>query len=245
MSLTARSAQTPAARPALPLLQLALPAPKKAANEQNSPASKASTLTDPTPDGPVLILGLDDKGRPHASRFLPGDAQRAQDAADAMEMCAVATESDILQRLADKLPKGKIFASGKAFVPFVKQTLYEQLVAHLPAGTTIPRRTPKLVQASSAANSPAKSETGSSYAAVTRQATPPQRGSLPDDFTKIKVGSIVLASIARDDGWWPAIVTEDKGDGMFVLQWQDWSDWEPFLRKREQLALLHPSYTGQ
>ncbi|MEO3385257.1 hypothetical protein [Mesorhizobium sp. CAU 1741] len=205
-------------------------------------------LPTPTPSkrpAPVLILGRDDNGRPHASRFRTGDAQLAKDAADAMQMCSVAAETDVLLRLADKLPEGKIFASGKAFVPFVKQEIYDQLVAHLPVGTTIPRRKPKLIQAAGNPNPPVKPETGSNYAAVTRQAATPQRGSLPDDFTKIKVGSLVLASLARDDGWWPAIVTEDKGDGMFVLQWQDWSDWEPFQRTREQLALLHPSYNGQ
>jgi len=34
--------------------------------------------------------------------------------------------------LAAKLPTGKLFSSGKAFVPFVGQALFERLVAYLP-----------------------------------------------------------------------------------------------------------------
>ena len=42
------------------------------------------------------------------------------------------------------------------------------------------------------------------------------------------------------EGWFEAVVTEAKGDDLFLVKWRDWPDNAPFLRKRHQLAILPP-----
>jgi hypothetical protein len=242
----------PAARlPVAPALPPALLRPPSATPTPRPPVSV-----------PVLILGLDEAGRPHASRFAADDAESARDAAAVMGMVPLAVEDEPVRRLAAQLPPGRLFASGKAFVPFVRQALYDQLVGCLPDGVAPPSRPVKLAQEStSAPTGDAKSSSGgegdrkpaagdgeATSGAAAKLSAPTAaapRASLPEGWDKLRVGNLVLASVERDDGWWPAIVTEDKGDGLFVLKWEDWSDWEPFLRKREDLALLHPAYAAK
>lgn len=67
----------------------------------------------------------------------------------------------------------------------------------------------------------------------------------PEGWDKIRVGQIVLATAERDEGWWTAHVREDKGDGVFVLEWEEWEGLDLFIRRREQIALLHPNYDGK
>ncbi|MBX5201029.1 hypothetical protein [Rhizobium sp. NZLR1] len=81
---------------------------------------------------PVIVLGRDDNGKAHASFFPATDAQPASRAASLMGMLALPADNDAVRSLLPKLPKGKLFDSGKAFVPFVKQDLYKQIAAHLP-----------------------------------------------------------------------------------------------------------------
>lgn len=189
-----------------------------------------TTLPKTLPPLPVLIVGLDDRGRPHASRFSDSEAAAAREAAALMGMSVVTVDSEPLRALADKLPRGRIFSSGKAFVPFVSRGLYERLAVHVPAGGK-PHAEPTKGTGPSA----------SGPAPATPIASPTARGGLPEEWRKIRKGSVVLACDKPDDGWWEAVVTEDKGDDMLVLKWRDWSDMPPFLRKRDQLALLPPN----
>ncbi len=49
-----------------------------------------------------------------------------------MGMSAVQVATDELRGLAGQLPHGRVFSSGRAFVPFVKGSLYDQLATHAP-----------------------------------------------------------------------------------------------------------------
>jgi len=49
-----------------------------------------------------------------------------------MEFVVLAVKSEAMAELAEKLPRGKLFTSGKAFVPFVGRQLFDTLVAYLP-----------------------------------------------------------------------------------------------------------------
>ncbi len=66
----------------------------------------------------VVVLGLDDKRKPHASAFTASEAELAVKAAGLMGMQVLRPETDDQRALAAKLPRGRIFASGKGFVPF-------------------------------------------------------------------------------------------------------------------------------
>jgi hypothetical protein len=63
----------------------------------------------------------------------------------------------------------------------------------------------------------------------------------PDSWATIKVGSLVLATENRVEGWFDAIVTEANPSDMFTLKWRDFPDLEPFLRHRSNLALMFPA----
>src|SRR5688500_3898377 len=46
---------------------------------------------------------------------------------------------------------------------------------------------------------------------------------IPDPWTTIAVGSIVLASVSRDDGWWECVVLAvEPSNDTLTLSWRDW-----------------------
>jgi hypothetical protein len=80
-------------------------------------------------DMAVVVFGRDEAGRPRASAFGQSEADLATKAAGLMGMQLLRIGSDEHRTLAAKLPRGRVFASGRAFVPFVKAGLYEALTA--------------------------------------------------------------------------------------------------------------------
>lgn len=105
----------------------------KGANRPPSAFWSPSMHTEPaTPNMvplPVVVFGRDDKGKPHASRFRAADAELAEKAAGLMGMRVLRVASDEQETLAAKLPPGRVFASGRGFVPFVKAELLAKLEA--------------------------------------------------------------------------------------------------------------------
>ncbi|TBD03085.1 hypothetical protein ELH21_01065 [Rhizobium leguminosarum] len=178
---------------------------------------------------PVIILGRDDSGKAHASFFPATDAQPASRAASLMGMFSLRADNDAVRSLLPKLPKGKLFDSGKAFVPFVKQDVYNQIAAHLP-------------EADRAKADRAKAETlRVAPADVSQQGHAATPSNVPDDWSKIVVGSLVLATEDPLEGWFEATVIELKPDSVLRLQWRHYLDLPPFNRKLEDVALLHPT----
>jgi hypothetical protein len=204
----------------------------------------------------TILLGIDERGRPHASRFDAPDRDAATAAAAIMGFAMLPVSSTALAELAAGLPGGKIFSSGKAFVPFVSQPTFDKLVAYLPISAR-----PLKPAASKTSKASSEGATGESrggkqstpedalqangYAAAKGGSAKPTTGMFPDGWDKIKVGHVVLASADRDEGWFTAHVREDRGDGIYVLEWEDFEGLDLFVRRREQLALLHPQYDGQ
>ncbi|WP_152047147.1 hypothetical protein [Aureimonas psammosilenae] len=200
----------------------------------------------------LIVLGRDDSDRPHASWFTADEAELAAKAAGLMEMAALPVEGDALAALAAKLPHGRVFASGKAFVPFVRAATFDDLVRHLSAGVTGPSRSRKESEPARAAakggrkreaavNEAAKSEAGEGPA-IEPGAT--EAYALPGDWPEIAPGCLVLASEGGSDGWYESVVLEEKAENEFVLQWRDWPDLPTFTRRLDQLGLLHPTYVA-
>ncbi|MBY3245136.1 hypothetical protein HFO16_27745 [Rhizobium laguerreae] len=173
---------------------------------------------------PVIILGRDDSGKAHASFFPATDAQPASRAASLMGMFSLRADNDAVRSLLPKLPKGKLFDSGKAFVPFVKQDLYKQIAAHLPEADRAKAEEVRVAPAD-----------------VSQQGHAATPSNVPDDWGKIVVGSLVLATDDPLEGWFEATVIELKPDNVLRLQWRHYLDLPPFNRKLEDVALLHPS----
>ena len=125
---------TPNAQRTVPAKRVAPPAAlagaPAAARPAPGPRPPASLFHQPT----IVVLGRDDRGKPHASWFDEAQQIAARRAATLMGMQALPVSDDAVRGLAARLPQGRVFESGKAFVPFVKGDLYDELVAHLPDG---------------------------------------------------------------------------------------------------------------
>ncbi|WP_210485389.1 hypothetical protein [Microvirga antarctica] len=69
-----------------------------------------------------------------------------------------------------------------------------------------------------------------------------QPAPFPSSWSDIRVGSVVLATEGRQmEGWFEAVVTAAKPNDLFLVKWREWPDDQPFVRKREHLALLPPT----
>ena len=161
----------------------------------------------------VVVFGLDDGGKAHASWFGGADAELAIKAAGLMGYHVLPITTDDHRAAASGLAAGRVFASGKGFVPFAKMAAYEALRAFGEA-----YQPPAPVEA---APEPAPAVT-----------------STPQRWEDLAVGSLVLASLGADEGWFEAVVIEARGEAIFVLRWQGWPEDAAFVRRADGLALL-------
>lgn len=176
----------------------------------------------------VVVLGHDEAGRPHASTFTPEEAALATRAASLMAF-KVLPVTEAVAPLAAKLPKGRLFSSGKGFVPFVKAETFEALAKCGGLVTPTPPDPSEL---------PSPKPKRGKKAAAEAPLEPVRR---PATWEDVQVGDLVLASEGVAKGWWEVEVLEDRGDDQFVVRWWDWPDEAPFPRRRDQLALTPPT----
>lgn len=145
-----------------------------------------------------------------------------------------------LQGVAEKLPAGKLFESGLAFVPFVKREIHDALMARVS-----PEDRDRVEAARVAASAEKAVQRASDDADSDDIKLPPLTpAQLPPDWSKIKVGSVVLASDRQSDGWWEAVVEAEKPDSLLVLRWRQAPDMDQFLRRVDQVALLPTAHRG-
>src|SRR6202012_5187221 len=78
---------------------------------------------------PVFAFGLDENGKPRGARFTQGLNDQLVSAALDMNCRVVQNHSAALTALGLKLPVGRVYASGKAFIPNVRRDLYDKLDA--------------------------------------------------------------------------------------------------------------------
>ena len=121
-----------------------------------------------------------------------------------------------LADLAKKLQEGRLYATGRGFVPPIRRNLYDQLVEQLKlAGQPVPKEPDQA------------------------QAEQPAPG-LPTTWDDIAVGHLVIAQEAKwDPGWWEAIVLARDGD-MLTLKWRDYPWQSNVVRHAATVALLKP-----
>jgi hypothetical protein len=185
-------------------------------------------MTDKVPI--LVVLGIDIDGKPHGSRFDERDAPFIERAAQMMgfHVIRIAADSVELHGIAEQLPVGKIFATGRAFVPFVGRSAFDKL-ATLVEGDITPRK-PRSIGA-------APTEPDVSSAADAETDPPAAFEAL---WSTVEVGTMVLATLPSVyDGWWESIVVAVKGDKL-TLRWRDWPEEKRFRVSRRNVALLHP-----
>ncbi|MHC2017700.1 hypothetical protein [Methylobacterium sp. CM6247] len=191
-----------------------------------------STVTAMPPG--VILFGRDERHRPHASRFAAGDKANAERAAGLMGMNVLEISDDTHHSLAAGLPQGRLFESGKAFVPFVKAEVFDRLVA----AAGLPDVAPPVRASGKATGAPPSSGGGASGASGA--GAPGGRFKAPADWPEIERGCLVLACEGPQEGWFEAIIMYTKADDAFELQWRDWPDNPLITRHRSELGLLPP-----
>ena len=106
-------------------------------------------------------------------------------------------------------------------MPFIRQDLYEKLVAAAPNGNAQPVSPP-----SGSSGMPGPTSGGS----------PPN---LPRNWQEIGLGDLVVANQSPEDGWYEAIVVAVTDD-MLTLRWRDYPKERQIVRHRLRLGLLFP-----
>lgn len=182
----------------------------------------------------IILFGRDERGRPHASRFAGVEAGEADAAAGLMGLQLAVADTETLRGLAERLPAGRLFPSGKGFVPFVKGDLYDRLLA----ATGTPDKPRPLAATSKPAEAPPPAGAGSGGKGGPD--SPGGAAKAPADWASIGIGSNVLACQGPMEGWWEAVVLYTKADDRFVLRWRDFPDEPEIARARKDLALMPP-----
>lgn len=194
----------------------------------------------------LIVFGLDDNQRPHASSFLRSEAQLAIKAAAMMGMRVMPVSTEVELAIAAKLPRGKIFGSGKAFTPFVKAGLFDEIIA---AARLAPEPSTTMlddddlqagasdkpaIEPAPKAKKAAKAKTDLAPRVV---ATPAQ----PADWEAIEVGCVVLATAPPQHlTWYECEVIAVDGDEL-TLQFLDWPEEPTFVRAVADVGLMHPT----
>jgi hypothetical protein len=181
---------------------------KTSATKRATPASGTNGL---------LVLGFDEQQKPCGARFVGAKPDLVAKAAQLMGLEVYKTTSPDVAEVAKKLPVGQLYATGRAFVPNVRQTLYSEVLVALSA------------EPQQAAVGPDDD----------KASTPVARG-LPGTWDEIAPGHLVIAQESLANGWWEAIVLDCKDD-MLTLRFRDYPRLPRFFRHRTAVALMSPA----
>jgi hypothetical protein len=172
---------------------------------------------------PVVLFGIDSHGKPKGARFGKDHAELAIRAASQLQLRVLASNDPKVADLATRLPVGRVHATGRTFVPFIRRDLYDKLVAAAPNGNAHPT------------SPPASGFSGAAGAKPPGGSSP----NLPKTWQEISLGDLVVAQEAPEDGWYEAIVAEVNGD-MLTVRWRDYPRERKIVRHRQRLGLLYP-----
>jgi hypothetical protein len=172
---------------------------------------------------PLVLFGIDSRGKPKAARFGKNAASLVLKAATQLQLNVLASNDPRVAEIVARLPVGRVHATGKTFVPFIRRDLYDKLVAAAPNGNFHQPPTPPSGASGGAAGS----------------RPPGSSPNLPRNWHEIGVGDLALAQEDPADGWYEVIVVEAVND-MFTLRWRDYPRHRRITRHRLRLGLLYP-----
>ena len=171
---------------------------------------------------PLVLFGIDNRGKPKGARFGKEHASLAMKAATQLQLQVLASNDPKVAEITARLPVGRVHGTGRMFVPFIRRDLYDQLlVAAAANGNALP-------------TSPPNGSSGASGS--TPGGSAPH---LPRNWREIGVGDLVVANQDRDEGWYEAIVVEANGD-MLTTRWRDYPRERRMVHHRLRLGLLYP-----
>jgi hypothetical protein len=183
-------------------------------------ATKDPTVAKQCPS-PLVLFGIDSRGKPKAARFRREHAGLAIKAATQLQLNVLASNDPNVAEIAARLPVGRVHATGRTFVPFIRHDLYDKLVAAAANGNPGP-------------STPPGGPSGASGS--TPGGSAPH---LPRNWHEIGLGDLVITQEGPEDGWYEAIVVEAASD-MLTLRWRDYPRERRVVRHRLRLGLLYP-----
>jgi hypothetical protein len=127
---------------------------------------------------PLVLFGIDSRGKPKGARFGREHASLAIKAATQLQLNVLASTDPRVAEIAALLPVGRVHATGRTFVPFIRRDLYDRLVAAAPNGNFGQPPTP-----------PANRATGGAAGSRPPGSSP----NLPRDWHEIGLGDVVVA----------------------------------------------------
>jgi hypothetical protein len=151
-----------------------------------------------------------------------------------LQSCQACSEE--IANLGMKLPVGRIYARGKAFIPNIKRDLYDKFLAAIGSdkegqdhshveGTAAPSTTPS---------------GGVAHAPIEAGAIlPPLASGLPQNWESIATGNMILVDAGSGEGWWEAIVIS-RDDAILTLRYRDYPKVPKFERHVSTVALINP-----
>lgn len=179
---------------------------------------------------PLFVLGLDLDDKPRGGRFERVDDRVVNVALD-LGLSAVVMSSPEFAEAAQKLPPARLYTTGKAFIPNIREALLTELMAIL-------RKPGDVSQAYRLENRPTKGGSAEADPPAVRCKSPITSG-LPRTWDEIDVGHLVLAHEGYEDGWWEAICIK-REDDILTLRYRDAPKLPIFVRHVTTVALINP-----
>ena len=139
---------------------------------------------------PLVLFGIDNRGKPKGARFGKEHAGLAMKAATQLQLKVLASNDPKIADLTARLPVGRVHATGRTFVPFIRRDLYDKLVAAAANGN---------------AHSASSSNGSSGASGSTPGGSAPR---LPQNWQAIGIGDLVVNQEGSEEGWYEAIVVE-------------------------------------
>jgi hypothetical protein len=197
--------------------------------------TKKSDKLNDTPNTQLFVYGLDEAGKPKGARFATSDSEKVLPITKAMNLQSCHDGSELIAAVGVKLPAGRIYARGKAFIPPIKRDLYDKLLAAI-GSSTEPR---DHAHVEGTATSVTPSGTAAHIPTEGGAILPPLASGLPQNWESIAAGNMILADAGPGEGYWHAIVIS-RDDGILTLRYRDYPKMPKFERHVSTVALINP-----